>query len=33
VIHETDGIHLSTASDHVAADLLVRQLIADRVIR
>jgi lysophospholipase L1-like esterase len=33
VIHEADGIHLSTASDHVAAELLARQLIADHIIR
>jgi lysophospholipase L1-like esterase len=33
VIHESDGIHLSTASDQVAAGLLLQQLISDRVIR
>lgn len=33
VIHESDGIHLSTASDQVAAGLVVGQLLADRVIR
>jgi lysophospholipase L1-like esterase len=33
VIHEPDGIHLSAASDVVAARLLVRRMIADRVIR
>ncbi|MGH2930181.1 MAG: hypothetical protein ACRDL8_18400, partial [Solirubrobacteraceae bacterium] len=33
VIHESDGIHLSSASDAVAAQLLVRRLLADHVIR
>jgi hypothetical protein len=32
-IHEADGIHLSTSSDHVTASLFVRRLIADHVIR
>ncbi|MGI8713662.1 MAG: hypothetical protein ACR2NR_10860 [Solirubrobacteraceae bacterium] len=32
-IHEPDGIHLSTASDTVAASLLTQQLGADHVIR
>lgn len=31
-IHEADGIHLSAASDTVAAKLLVQRLLADRVI-
>jgi hypothetical protein len=33
VIHESDGVHLSSASDEVAARLLVRRMVADRVIR
>jgi len=32
-IHEPDGIHLTTISDIFAADLVVKQLLADRVIR
>ena len=32
VIHETDGIHLSAASDVVVAQLIRQRLIADRVI-
>jgi lysophospholipase L1-like esterase len=32
-IHEADGIHLSTSSDHVTASLLVARLIADHVLR
>ncbi len=31
-IHESDGIHLSTASDTVAATLLTQQLLADHII-
>jgi lysophospholipase L1-like esterase len=33
VIHESDGIHLSVASDQVAADVFQHQLLRDRVIR
>jgi hypothetical protein len=33
VIHEADGIHLSTASDTVDAAIVTRRLLADRVIR
>jgi len=33
VIHESDGVHLSTASDAVAAQLVVHQMLADRLIR
>jgi lysophospholipase L1-like esterase len=33
VIHESDGVHLSTASDQIAAGLVVRQMIVDRLIR
>jgi hypothetical protein len=33
VIHESDGIHLSTASDAVAARLFIRKLLADHIIR
>ena len=33
VIHESDGIHLSTAADHIDASLVVRALRADRIIR
>jgi hypothetical protein len=33
VIHEADGIHLSAASDQVAAELLTQRLIADHIIR
>lgn len=33
VIHEPDGVHLSTAADGVAAQLVVRQMIADRLIK
>ncbi len=32
-IHEPDGIHLSTASDTIAASLLVHRLVTDHVIR
>jgi hypothetical protein len=32
-IHESDGIHLSAASDAVAATIITRRLRADRVIR
>jgi hypothetical protein len=33
VIHEPDGIHLSVASDHIAASMVVRQMLGDHVIR
>jgi lysophospholipase L1-like esterase len=33
VIHESDGVHLSVASDAVAATLVVQRLLADHVIR
>ncbi|MHB8694772.1 MAG: DUF459 domain-containing protein [Solirubrobacteraceae bacterium] len=33
VIHEADGIHLSSASDLLAAELLTRRLITDHIIR
>jgi hypothetical protein len=33
VIHESDGIHLSTAADQVAAGLVAARLLRDRVIR
>jgi hypothetical protein len=33
VVHDTDGVHLSTTANDVAASLIVRQLRADRVIR
>jgi hypothetical protein len=33
VIHESDGIHLSTAADHIDASLVVRTLRADHLIR
>ena len=33
VIHESDGVHLSVASDTVAATLVVHQLLADHIIR
>ncbi|MDQ6804249.1 MAG: hypothetical protein M3065_04645 [Actinomycetota bacterium] len=33
VIHETDGIHLSTASDGVDGSIITQRLRADRVIR
>jgi hypothetical protein len=33
VIHESDGIHLSTASDAIDARIFTRRLLADRVIR
>lgn len=33
VIHESDGIHLSTAANDVAASLVAARLRADRVIR
>jgi hypothetical protein len=33
VIHESDGVHLSTASDTVAAQLVVHQMLADHIIR
>jgi lysophospholipase L1-like esterase len=32
-IHESDGIHLSAASDAVAATMVTRRLVADHVIR
>lgn len=32
VIHEADGIHLSTASDAIDAAFVVRRLLADRII-
>jgi lysophospholipase L1-like esterase len=33
VIHESDGIHLSTASDAIDATIVTHRLLADRVIR
>src|SRR5262249_37663143 len=33
VIHESDGIHLSTAADRIDASLVVRRLLHDRLIR
>jgi lysophospholipase L1-like esterase len=33
VIHESDGIHLSTASDAIDARMVTRRLLVDRVIR
>ena len=33
VIHEPDGIHLSTASDAIDAGIVTRRLLADHVIR
>jgi lysophospholipase L1-like esterase len=33
VIHESDGVHLSTAADRVAALLMVHQMLANRLIR
>jgi hypothetical protein len=33
VIHEPDGIHLSTASDKIDASFVVRRLLHDRLIR
>lgn len=33
VIHEPDGVHLSIASDRVALQLIVHQLVRDRLIR
>jgi hypothetical protein len=33
VIHESDGIHLSAASDAIAARLVLARMLADRVIR
>jgi lysophospholipase L1-like esterase len=33
VIHESDGVHLSVASDTVAATLVVHQMLADHIIR
>jgi len=33
VIHESDGIHLSAASDEVEAKLVLRRMLEDRVIR
>jgi hypothetical protein len=33
VIHESDGIHLSSTSDAIDASIVTRRLIADRVIR
>ena len=33
VIHEPDGIHLSTAADQIDASFVVRQLLHDRLIR
>ena len=33
VIHESDGIHLSTASDAIDATLVTHRLLADRLIR
>jgi hypothetical protein len=32
VIHESDGVHLSTTANDVAASLVVRRLLADRII-
>ena len=33
VIHESDGIHLSTASDAIDAQIVASRLLADRIIR
>lgn len=33
VIHEADGIHLSTASDVIDAQIVTRRLLTDRVLR
>jgi lysophospholipase L1-like esterase len=33
VIHESDGVHLSTSADRVAAELVMHQMLADRLIR
>jgi lysophospholipase L1-like esterase len=33
VIHEPDGIHLSTAADHIDASFIVGRLLGDRLIR
>jgi lysophospholipase L1-like esterase len=33
VIHESDGVHLSTASDTIEARIVTQRLLADRVIR
>jgi lysophospholipase L1-like esterase len=33
VIHESDGVHLSTASDAIDAGMVTRRLLADHVIR
>jgi lysophospholipase L1-like esterase len=33
VIHESDGIHLSTASDVIDASIITRRLLADHIIR
>jgi hypothetical protein len=33
VIHESDGIHLSTAADQIDASLVVRRMLDDRLIR
>jgi hypothetical protein len=33
VIHESDGIHLSTAADQIDASFVARALRSDRVIR
>jgi hypothetical protein len=33
VIHESDGVHLSTAADSVAAQLVVQHMLSDRLIR
>ncbi len=33
VIHEPDGVHLSIASGSIAATMVVRQMLADHVIR
>jgi len=33
VIHESDGVHLSVASDSVAATMVEHQLLADHIIR
>jgi hypothetical protein len=33
VIHESDGVHLSTAANEIAASLVAARLRADHVIR
>ncbi len=33
VIHEPDGVHLSTSADAVANQLVINQMRADHVIR